>query len=188
MRHNEIRDIFAKIIYEVCYDVEVEPTPQLLQDKSFIHKTSNTDDNERLKIKTNGLWALKFRRYFFVVKVFSPPAKSCPKISVEAYNYHESMKCLKYEQRIFVLEKHNFNPLVFSCREGAGPSATRFIKQLASKIAEKERRIMLRRINVHTHNNKFCSSAQRYYIPQRCIGSKRSTDIGSLRETKFITN
>ena len=36
LRHNEIRDTFAKIIHDVCYDVDVEPTLQLLRRESFI--------------------------------------------------------------------------------------------------------------------------------------------------------
>ena len=48
--------------------------------------------------------------FFFDVKIFNPLAKSCPKNSVEAYKYHESLKCLKYEQRILEVEKSNFVP------------------------------------------------------------------------------
>ena len=40
MRHNEIRESFNKIKNDVCYDNEVEPTLQLLQGESFIHKTN----------------------------------------------------------------------------------------------------------------------------------------------------
>ena len=36
MKQNEIRDNFAKIMHDVCYDVEVEPAVQLLQGESFI--------------------------------------------------------------------------------------------------------------------------------------------------------
>ena len=48
------------------------------------------------------------------------------------------MKCFKYEQRILDVKKSNFVPLVFSCNGGAGPSATRIIKQLAIKNSEKK--------------------------------------------------
>ena len=55
MRHNQIRDNFAKLMQDVCYDVTVEPTLQLLQGESFIHKTTSTDENARLNIKATGL-------------------------------------------------------------------------------------------------------------------------------------
>ena len=51
----EIRDNFAKIIYDVCF-FEVEPTLQLLHGKSFIHKTTSTDEKAQIDIKANGLW------------------------------------------------------------------------------------------------------------------------------------
>ena len=56
MRHKKFRDIFAKIMHDVCYYVEVEPTLQLLQGKSFIHKTTRTNENSQLDIKVNGLF------------------------------------------------------------------------------------------------------------------------------------
>ena len=39
MRLNEIRDSFAKIRHNVCYDVKVKPTPELLRGESFIYKS-----------------------------------------------------------------------------------------------------------------------------------------------------
>ena len=119
---------FAKIMQAVCYDAELEPTLQLLQGESFIHKTTSTDENARPEIKANGLWGSRFSRCFFDVKIFNPLAKLCPKKSVEAYKYHESLKCLKHEQRILDVEKSYFVPLVFSCMGGARPSGSAHYK------------------------------------------------------------
>ena len=138
MRHSAIRDTFAKIIHDVCYDVEIEPTLQLLQCEYFLHKTTTSDENARLDTKTSGPWESRFSRYFIDVKIFNPLTKSCPKNSVEAYKFHDSFKCLKYKQRIFDVEKSNFVPLVSSGIEGAVPSTTRTLKHLASAIAEKK--------------------------------------------------
>ena len=33
MRQDEIRDKFANLMIEVCYDIEIEPKPQSLQGK-----------------------------------------------------------------------------------------------------------------------------------------------------------
>ena len=38
-RHNEIRDTFAKLLDDLCYDVEIEPNPQPLQGESFDKKS-----------------------------------------------------------------------------------------------------------------------------------------------------
>ena len=47
------------------------------------------------------------------------------------------MKKLKYEQRIIDVENSSFNPLIFACTGGAGPSASKVMERLALKISEK---------------------------------------------------
>ena len=74
IRHNKIQDTFAKIKHDVCYDVEVEPTLQLLKSESLIIKTNSTDENAQLDNKANVQRGSKFNRYFFVVKIFYPLA------------------------------------------------------------------------------------------------------------------
>ena len=64
MRHNEIRDTFAKILRDVCYDVEIEPKLQTLEGESFDHRTTCTEDEARLDIKASGLWNSRFCRTF----------------------------------------------------------------------------------------------------------------------------
>ena len=137
MRHNEIRDTFASVMKEACYDVEIEPKLQPLEGESFVHKTTTTEDEARLDIKANGLWDSRFCRTFFDVKIFNPLARTCPKNVNEAYKFHESQKKLKYESRIINVEKSTFIPLIFACTGGAGPSATKVITRLAAKINEK---------------------------------------------------
>ena len=179
MRHNEIRDTFAKILHDLYYDVEFEPTLQLLQGESFIHKTTSTDEHARLDIKANDLWILMFSRYFFEVKIFNPLAKSCPKNSVEAYTYHESLKRLEYEQRILDVKKSNFVPLVFSCMGGAGPFATCTIRQLASKLAEKKDESYSDAITfIHTKIS-FALLRSAVICIRGCRGSKRPTNVDS---------
>ena len=137
IRHNEIRDTFANIMKKVCYDVELEPKLQPLEGESFDKKTTTTDDEARLDIKANGLWETRFSRTYFDVKIFNPLAKSCPKNIPDAYSYHETLKKSKYEQRICNVKNSSFNPLVFACTGGAGPSASKVMSRLASKISEK---------------------------------------------------
>ena len=43
-------------MHDECYEVEVEPSLQLLEGKRFYNKSNGTDDNARLDIKTKGLW------------------------------------------------------------------------------------------------------------------------------------
>ena len=51
----------------------------------------------RLAIKANGLWGCSVSRFSFEKKIFNQLAKACPKNSVEAYKYNESVTRLKYE-------------------------------------------------------------------------------------------
>ena len=138
IRHNDIRDSFANLLNEVCDDVEVEPCLQSLQGETFANRTTTIDDDARLDIKANGFFDSRFSRTFFDVKVFNPYAKSCPRSILDSYKYHESIKKLKYEQRIIDVEKATFCPLIFSCTGGAGPSASKAIQRLASRISDKK--------------------------------------------------
>ena len=55
MRHNRIRDTFAKMMHDVCYDVDFELTLQLLQADFFNFKTTSTDENAWLDYIANDL-------------------------------------------------------------------------------------------------------------------------------------
>ena len=137
MRHNEIRDTFANLMKDVCFDVELEPKLQTLEGETFDNKTTTTEDEARLDIKANGLWDTRFNRNFVDVKVFNPHAKSCPKAIKEAYKHHESQKRLKYEERIVEVENSSFNPLIFATTGGAAPTAAKVMTRIAFKLSEK---------------------------------------------------
>ena len=100
LRHNQIRDVFANLMDDVCHDVQIEPKLQSLDGEIFSSNSTTSDDDSRLDIKANGLWGFRFNRTFFDVKIFNPHAKSCPKTIKDAYKYHESIKRNKYEERI----------------------------------------------------------------------------------------
>ena len=54
--HNEVRDLTANLLSEVCNNVVLEPHLQPLSGESLQCKTANHDDNIRLDIAANGLW------------------------------------------------------------------------------------------------------------------------------------
>ena len=76
MRHIEIRDTFANLKSEVCFDVEIEPKLQSLQGESFVNSSIKTDEDARLDVKANGLWFSRFIRAFFYVKFFNLHSKT----------------------------------------------------------------------------------------------------------------
>ena len=48
IRHNEIRDLTASLLSEVCHNAAIEPHLQPLNGEGFHHKSANTDENSRL--------------------------------------------------------------------------------------------------------------------------------------------
>ena len=114
MRNYEIRDTFANLMKDVCFDVQLEPKLQPLGGESLDNRTTTTEDEARLDIKANDLWEMRFNRTFSDVKRFNRLAKSYPRTSKEAYKLHEAQKRLKYEQRIVEVENSSFISLVFA--------------------------------------------------------------------------
>ena len=70
------------------------------------------------------------------MNVFNPYVKSCPRSIPDSNKYHEFIKKLKYEQKIIEVGKANFLPLIFLCTGGAGPSASKAIQKLATRISD----------------------------------------------------
>ena len=54
IRHNEVRDLTASLLTEVCHNVEWEPTLQPITHEVFQHQSANTDENARLDIRATG--------------------------------------------------------------------------------------------------------------------------------------
>lgn len=138
IRHNEVRDLTADLLSEVCHDVEVEPNLQPLNDETFQYKTSNTQDGARLDISMNGFWGGRYEKCYTDIRVFNPLAPSNNGSSIQScYRKHESVKKRAYESRIREVEHSTFTPLVFSATGGMGHEATIFYKRLASLLSEK---------------------------------------------------
>ena len=92
IRHNEIRDLAASLLSEVCHNVAIEPHLQPLNREGFHHKSANTDENSRLDIHARGFWN-RGQDVYFDVKVFHPNAPSYHSMELPAiYHRHESKK------------------------------------------------------------------------------------------------
>ena len=140
IRHNEIRDITATLLTEICHNVATEPLLQPLTNESFTHRSADTDPNARLNIRARGFWSTG-QDAFFDVRVFHPNAPSnCSMTTTAAYRKHESMKKREYAQRVQEVEHGVFTPLVLSTTGGMGREATTFYKRLADGISRKEQK------------------------------------------------
>ena len=96
VRHNEIRDITADWLNEICPDVEKEPQLQPLNDETILPRTANREDEARADIRAKGFWS-KQKVAFFDVRVFHPNAPSYRNTSIPAlYRQHELGKKREY--------------------------------------------------------------------------------------------
>ena len=136
LRHNDIRDITANLLTEVCSDVRVEPELQPLSGEVLEHRTAIREDGARLDIAANGLWGGRYERCFVDVRVFNPHAPTNANVPISScYRNHERAKRRAYEQRVREVERASFTPLVMSATGGMASEATHFYKRLAARLA-----------------------------------------------------
>ena len=140
IRHNEIRDITASLLTEVCHNVATEPPLQPLTGETFHLRSANVADGARPDIRARGFWS-KAQDAFFDIRVFHPNAPSNRSSSLAtAYKKHEAAKKREYAQRIRDVEHGVFTPIVLSTVGSMGREATIFYKRLADLVAQKQQR------------------------------------------------
>ena len=138
IRHNEVRDLTANLMSEVCHDVRIEPDLQPITGEAFSRTSTVVEDGARLDISASGFWGGRFERAFFDVRVFNPHARSNRQHSLPAmYRKHESIKRRTYEERVREVEHGSFTPLVMSLTGGLSRAANVCFKRLASMLASK---------------------------------------------------
>ena len=136
IRHNNIRDFTAKLLTEVCPNVEIEPAlqPLLVKDShpglpSLVMKPVSICVHK-------GFWETGAVCTFYA-QVFNPLAPSNSRSSLNTtYRHHESLKRRSYEQRLREVEHGSFTPLVFSATGGMAPALTIAFKGLASLLTQ----------------------------------------------------
>ena len=138
LRHNEIRDITASLLTEVCSEVCVEPDLQPVTSDQLNGASANSQDSARLDMSANGVWGGRFQKTYFDVRVFNPLTPSNKnQAPASVYRKHELEKKRAYQQRIQEVEHSSFTPLVLSATGGMGNEATIFYKRLASLLSQK---------------------------------------------------
>ena len=138
VRHNEIRDLTASLLEEVCHDVETEPGIQPLSGEQFSSQSTTRDNAARLNVKASGFfWGGRFECTFFDVRIFNPHVRSNQSITKSmtlVYLRHEMAKRRMYNQSVRDVEMASFTPLVFSTSGGWGPAATVAMKRVAALL------------------------------------------------------
>ena len=138
IRHNELRDITAAFMSEICHNVRVEPTLQPLSGEQFRYRSANVEDGARLDVSAESFWGRDRRLAYFDIKVFNPLASTYASSPLaQCYRRAELDKKRRYDERIREVERGTFSPLVFSSSGGMGPAATVVYKRIATLISEK---------------------------------------------------
>ena len=182
IRHNELRDVTASLLSEVCHNVATEPRLQPLSGESLTHRTAITSDDARLDIRARGFWSPAQDAYFDV-RVFYPNAPSNRSGSLSAaYKKHEVIKKRAYGQRVRDVEGGVFTPLVFSTTGGMGREATTFYKRLADLLAQKQ--LKPYPVVINWLRCKLSFAAVRSSI--MCIRGTRSSINRPLRDADII--
>jgi len=93
IRHNDIRELTAKLLTDVCPNVAVEPDLQPLTGETLSHRTSNNEDGARLDVSAQGFWGDRHEHAFFDVFVFNPLVPTNCRASLNmTYRHHENIK------------------------------------------------------------------------------------------------
>ena len=122
-RHNELRDLTASLLTDVCHNVATEPPLQPLGGELFNLRSANTNPQARLDIKARGFWN-RGQDAFFDVRVFNPNAPSYRNQDISnLFSKHEREKKREYNQRVLEVENSVFTPLVFSTSGGMSKNA-----------------------------------------------------------------
>ena len=87
IRHNDLRDLNANLLTEVCKDVDIEPHLLPVTGETFDNRTANTSNEARVNIKSSqGFW-VRGQPANFNVKVFDPHAnRHLQKALLQCYN------------------------------------------------------------------------------------------------------
>lgn len=138
IRHNDIRNLTATLLTEVCHGVCVEPHLLPLTGESMRYRSAIATDEARLDVKASGFWGSRFQAAFFDVRVFNSLAASNQSSDLATvFRRHEQEKRRCYEERVREVEHGCFLPLVFSTSGGMGKGATSMYKRLASLLSTK---------------------------------------------------
>jgi len=58
-RHNNVRDLTASLLSEVCHNVKIEPNLQPLTGEVLRYRTAVFDDDARFDIRAAGFWGTR---------------------------------------------------------------------------------------------------------------------------------
>ena len=136
-RHDEIQDLEAALLSQVCKDVATEPALQPVTGENFALRSANIEDNARLDVKARGFFR-SGQCAFFDIRIAHVNSSSYGDLSTEQIlDRAEKEKKWAYNSRVMEVEHGTFTPLVFGTNGAMGEECAKFHKLLAAKLAQK---------------------------------------------------
>ena len=137
-RHNELRNLTAEILGEVCKNVVIKPLLTPLMGKE-LPKSTNTSSQARADVSARGLW-INGQKAFCDVRVFNPFARCHLHHSLPAvHKKNENEKKREYNQPTLQVEHGSFTPLAFSCFGGISRECSRFFLHTTERLANRRK-------------------------------------------------
>ena len=96
MRHNQVRDLEASILRDICKDVKVEP--ELMPVGNLNTGSSNVSEKARLDVSAVGIWS-PMERTFLDVRVVHPNAPSESRKSTSRMKKRKSVPTINASSR-----------------------------------------------------------------------------------------
>ena len=110
IQHNELHDITAAFLSEICHNISIEPTLQPLSGEQFQYRSANVEDGACLDVSAESFWGWDRKLAYFDIKVFNPLASTHASSPLaQCYGQAELDKKRKYDERIREVERETFS-------------------------------------------------------------------------------
>ena len=136
-RHDNVRDLEARLLKSVCHDVEIEPLLQPVINKQGYKASANLGDDARLDVRARGFWRDGQNAYFDVRMTNADSISQRGSTIKSVLRKHEQEKKRQYNKRIIQVEHGTLTPLIFTTSGAMGHECQKFHKELALKISTK---------------------------------------------------
>ncbi len=136
IRHNEIRDLTASLLTEVCPNVAIEPHLQPLSGESFRLASTYTDVGARLDVCARGFWNAR-QDAFFNVRVFhlNAPSNSSRSLSAAYKKHEDEHMASEYSKSSMVSSPHLYFQHQEAWEEKHRPSTNAWLTCFPSNVA-----------------------------------------------------
>ena len=135
-RHDNLRNLEAALLSEVCKDVIIEQHLQPITGEEFDLRSANTDDEAQLDVKARGFHR-QGQSALYDVRVAHLNASSNKSKSTESILLRqENEKKRVYNRRVIEIEQGVFTLLVFGTNGAMGKECATFHKILDIRITK----------------------------------------------------